>query len=80
MKLGIGLNYSGAKMDLKFGLAQRAEELGFHSVSTAETYGSDAITPLAYLAAPALRNWRRARRPIWPCARRPSTPRPVATA
>ena len=31
--------------------AKRAEELGFDSVWTAEAYGSDAITPLAYIAA-----------------------------
>jgi F420-dependent oxidoreductase-like protein len=30
---------------------QRAEELGYDSVWTAEAYGSDAVTPLAYLAA-----------------------------
>lgn len=29
----------------------RAEALGFHSVWTAEAYGSDALSPLAYLAA-----------------------------
>jgi F420-dependent oxidoreductase-like protein len=30
---------------------QRAEELGYDSVWTAEAYGSDALSPLAYLAA-----------------------------
>ena len=30
---------------------QLAERLGFDSVWTAEAYGSDAVTPLAYLAA-----------------------------
>ena len=30
---------------------QRAEELGYDWVSSAEAYGSDAITPLAFLAA-----------------------------
>ena len=29
----------------------RAEELGYDSVWTAESYGSDAITPLAFIAA-----------------------------
>jgi Coenzyme F420-dependent N5,N10-methylene tetrahydromethanopterin reductase and related flavin-dependent oxidoreductases len=29
---------------------QRAEELGYDSVWSAEAYGSDAITPLAFLA------------------------------
>jgi len=51
MKLGIGIGYSGAKMELPLRLVQRAEELGYDSVWTAETYGSDAITPLAYMGA-----------------------------
>ena len=32
-------------------LAVEAEKLGFDSVWTAEAYGSDAITPLAWIAA-----------------------------
>lgn len=51
MKLGLGLRYSGAQLDLPIRLVQRAEELGYESVWTAEAYGSDAITPLAYIAA-----------------------------
>lgn len=51
MKLGLMLGYSGARMDLPVALVQRAEALGFDSVWTAEAYGSDAITPLAFLAA-----------------------------
>ncbi len=51
MKLALMLGYSGAHLDIPVKLVQRAEELGFHSVWTAEAYGSDAITPLAYLAA-----------------------------
>jgi F420-dependent oxidoreductase-like protein len=51
MKLGLFLGYSGAEMDLPVKLVQRAEELGYDSVWTAEAYGSDAVTPLAYLAA-----------------------------
>ncbi|MDO8864019.1 LLM class F420-dependent oxidoreductase [Haliea sp. E1-2-M8] len=51
MKLGLMLGYSGARMKLPVELVQRAEALGFDSVWTAEAYGSDAITPLAYLAA-----------------------------
>jgi len=31
-------------------LVQRAEELGYDSVWSAEAYGSDAVTPLAFLA------------------------------
>ena len=51
MKLGLMLGYSGARMELPVDLVKRAEALGFDSVWTAEAYGSDAITPLAYLAA-----------------------------
>jgi alkanesulfonate monooxygenase SsuD/methylene tetrahydromethanopterin reductase-like flavin-dependent oxidoreductase (luciferase family) len=51
MKLGLMLGYSGAEMSLPVELVQRAETLGFDSVWTAEAYGSDATSPLAYLAA-----------------------------
>ena len=51
MKLGLMLGYSGAQISLPVELVQRAEELGFDSVWTAEAYGSDATSPLAYLAA-----------------------------
>ena len=51
MKLGLALGYSGAHLDVPVELVQRAEQLGYDSVWTAEAYGSDAVTPLAYLAA-----------------------------
>lgn len=51
MKLAISLGYSGANMALPVKHVQEAEALGYDSVWTAESYGSDAITPLAYLAA-----------------------------
>ena len=51
MKLGLYLGYSGATMHLPVEKVQLAERLGYDSVWTAEAYGSDAITPLAYLAA-----------------------------
>ncbi len=51
MKLGLMLGYSGAELKLPVELVQRAEALGFDSVWTAEAYGSDATSPLAYLAA-----------------------------
>src|SRR5699024_4627158 len=41
----------GARMGLPEDLVLLAERLGYDSVWTAEAYGSDAITPLAYLAA-----------------------------
>ena len=51
MRLGLNLGYSGSGMALNVALVQRAEALGFDSVWGAEAYGSDAISPLAYLAA-----------------------------
>jgi F420-dependent oxidoreductase-like protein len=51
MKLGLSIGYSGAQMNLPVEKVLLAERLGFDSVWTAEAYGSDAITPLAYLAA-----------------------------
>lgn len=51
IKLGFGIGYSGATMDLPLAEILHAERVGFDSVWTAESYGSDAITPLAYIAA-----------------------------
>ena len=51
MKLAIGIGYSGGRVELPIEMVQRAEQLGYDSVWSAEAYGSDAVTPLAYLAA-----------------------------
>jgi F420-dependent oxidoreductase-like protein len=51
MKLGLSIGYSGARYAPPVALVQRAEALGYDSVWTAEAYGTDAVTPLAYLAA-----------------------------
>ncbi len=51
MQLALSIGYSGARMALPVARVQRAEALGYHSVWTAEAYGSDALSPLAYLAA-----------------------------
>jgi F420-dependent oxidoreductase-like protein len=45
------MGYSGAELALDVSLAQEAEALGYHSVWTAEAYGSDAVSPLAWLGA-----------------------------
>lgn len=50
MKLGLALGYSGAHLDIPLAKVQLAERLGYDSVWTAEAYGSDAITPLAFIA------------------------------
>ena len=51
MKLGLALGYSGRQLQVPVDIVQLAEKLGYDSVWTAEAYGSDAITPLAFLAA-----------------------------
>ncbi|WP_445182672.1 LLM class F420-dependent oxidoreductase [Pseudonocardia sp. Cha107L01] len=52
MKLGLSLGYWGAGPDPKAPeLVDTAERLGFDSVWTAEAYGSDALTPLAWLGS-----------------------------
>lgn len=52
LKLGLQLGYWSAKPPENFvALAQEAEKLGFDSVWTAEAYGSDALTPLAWIGA-----------------------------
>jgi len=55
MKLGINIGYSGAQMRLPIDLVLEVERMGYDSVWTAEAYGSDAVTPLAYLAAKTTR-------------------------
>jgi F420-dependent oxidoreductase-like protein len=51
MRLGLNIGYSGATVRLDAQLVQDADRLGYHSVWSAEAYGSDAVTPLAWLAA-----------------------------
>jgi F420-dependent oxidoreductase-like protein len=51
MRLGLNLGYWGANPEDNVTLAREADRLGFHSVWTAEAYGSDAVTTLTWLAA-----------------------------
>lgn len=51
MKLGMMLGYSGKKISLPMDLVKQAESLGFDSVWTAEAYGSDAVSPAAWILA-----------------------------
>jgi len=51
MKLGLTVGYSGAQMRLPMDLILEAERCGFHSVWTAEAWGSDAVSPAAWIAA-----------------------------
>src|SRR5262245_10236122 len=51
MKLGLSIGYSGASLNLPLARIIKAEELGYDSVWSAEAYGSDAVSLLAYIAA-----------------------------
>jgi F420-dependent oxidoreductase-like protein len=51
MRLGLMVGYSGAKIAIDMDIVHEAERLGFDSVWTAEAWGSDAVTPLAWIAA-----------------------------
>src|SRR5205814_2025790 len=52
LKLGLTLGYWGAQPPPGWvDLALEAERLGFDSVWTAEAYGSDVFTPLAWIGA-----------------------------
>lgn len=52
LKLGVQLGYWGAQPSPNtIETAQQAEQLGFDSVWTAEAWGSDAFTPLAWIGA-----------------------------
>ena len=51
LKLGLMLGYWGAQPEDHLDLVLEAERLGFHSVWTAEAYGSDAISPLCWLGS-----------------------------
>src|SRR3989449_10392800 len=51
MRLALNLSYSGAMVELDMARILEAERLGYDSVWTAEAYGSDAVTPAAWIAA-----------------------------
>ena len=51
MRLGIMLGYAGRRIELSIELVKEADRLGVYAVWTAEAYGSDAVTPLAWLGA-----------------------------
>jgi F420-dependent oxidoreductase-like protein len=51
MRLGLITGYSGSHINVDIELIREAESLGFDSVWTAEAYGSDAVSPLAWIGA-----------------------------
>jgi F420-dependent oxidoreductase-like protein len=51
MRLGLNVGYSGSKLEIPMDLVQEADRLGYYVCWTSEAYGSDAITPLAWIGA-----------------------------
>ena len=51
MRLGLMAGYSGATINLPLEMIQEADKLGYYAVWTAEAYGSDAVSPLAWIGA-----------------------------
>jgi len=51
MRLGLMIGYSGARMHLDMELVKEADRLGYDVIWTSEAYGSDAVTPLAWIGA-----------------------------
>jgi len=51
MRLGLMAGYSGAKIELPMDVIREADRLGVYAVWTAEAYGSDSVTPLAWMGA-----------------------------
>ncbi len=51
MKLGLVAGYSPATLSIPMDLIQEAERIGFSSVWTAEAWGSDAVSPAAWILA-----------------------------
>src|ERR1700730_15406022 len=51
MRLGLNIGYSRSHLGIDLSLVQHAERLGFHSAWSAEAYGSDAVSPLCWIAA-----------------------------
>jgi F420-dependent oxidoreductase-like protein len=45
------VGYSGSKLVIPMDLVQEADRLGYYACWTSEAYGSDAVTPLAWIGA-----------------------------
>lgn len=71
VKLGLGLTALGSQLDLPLAQVRHAERLGFDIVWTAEAYGGDGLTPLAWLAGQTERI--RLGTSVLPVAARPPT-------
>jgi F420-dependent oxidoreductase-like protein len=55
MRLGLMVGYSGAQVAIDMSKILEAERLGYHSAWTAEAWGSDAVSPAAWIAAQTTR-------------------------
>jgi F420-dependent oxidoreductase-like protein len=55
MRLGLNVGYSGSTLGIDLPLIQEADRLGFHSVWSAEAYGSDAVSTIAWVAGQTTR-------------------------
>ena len=55
MRLGLVFGYSGAQVKLPMDLIREAEALGYESAWSAEAWGSDAVTPVAWVLAQTTR-------------------------
>jgi F420-dependent oxidoreductase-like protein len=51
MRLGLTIGYSGSQLSLDMDLIREAEKLGYDSIWSAEAWGSDAVSPLAWIGA-----------------------------
>ena len=51
LQLGLVLGYSGRDFAIDIDLVREAESLGYQSIWTSEAYGSDAVTPAAWILA-----------------------------
>lgn len=51
MRLGIMLGYPAKKVEIPFELVKEADQAGIYAIWTAEAYGSDAVTSLAWLGS-----------------------------
>src|SRR4029453_3669392 len=51
MRLGLNIGYSRSSLGIDLSLVQQADPPGFPSVWSAEAYGSDAVSPLCWIAA-----------------------------
>jgi alkanesulfonate monooxygenase SsuD/methylene tetrahydromethanopterin reductase-like flavin-dependent oxidoreductase (luciferase family) len=55
MRLGLTIGYSGSNLEIDMDLIKEAEALGYDSIWSAEAWGSDAVSPLAWIGAQTTR-------------------------